>query len=218
MSEATRTSFASLMKRLEERLGHPLPGPEAQLQMAPMHSRASERINVSGRDCREAGVLALLHPMDDVPHVVLTVRRAHLKHHPGQVSFPGGQREGDEPLLQTALREAQEEVDVSPNEVTVLGQLTPLYIPPSGFCVYPFVGFTERVTLTPQDREVERIVHVPFPQLLDPARVREEEWMVRGDRLLVRYFDAEGLRIWGATAMMLSELVAIVKSIDADRH
>lgn len=180
--------------------------------MAPHRTDAVERTSVEGRSCREAGVLALIHPVGDAAHVVVTVRRGHLTDHAGQVSFPGGRRESDEPLLQTALREAQEEVSLSPDDAVVLGRLTPLYIPPTNFCVYPYVAYTRiRTRLAPHDYEVERIVDVPIADLLDPNSIRTEVWTVRGDDVNVPFFDVVGLQIWGATAMMLSELLALLR-------
>lgn len=205
-------SFESLISFLKDRLAQPLPGSEAQVRMAPLRENARERTEVDGRDCREAGVLALLHPRDGIPHLVLTVRRDHLSDHAGQVSFPGGRREGDEPLLFTALREAREEVDIHPDQVEVLGELTPLYIPPTRYCVHPYVGYTRTAAdLTPHDLEVEKIVHVPVYDLLDPTNIRREYWTVRGNRVEVPFFDVSGLQVWGATAMMLAELIAILE-------
>lgn len=205
-------TFERAIAVLEDRLGRPLPGSEAQARMAPLRSDAVERTQVAGRDCREAAVLALLEAREDAPHLIVTVRRGHLADHAGQVSFPGGRREDGEPLLQTALRETQEEIDLLPDEVSIIGELTPLYIPPSNYCVYPFVGYTRsNEMLTPHDVEVERIVYVPLANLLDPAAIREEDWTIRGETLRVPFFDVAGLQIWGATAMMLSELVEILR-------
>ena len=203
-------TFEETIAFLQQRLVRELPGPASQVRMAPLRDDRLERLRVEGRQCREAGVLALLYPRSDEAHLLVTVRRDHLAQHAGQVSFPGGRRESDEPLLQTALRETQEEVGLDPDEIEVLGALTPLYIPPSNFCVYPFVGFTKiEPDLIPHDYEVERIVHVPLRRFLAPENVVEEEWLVRGEPMRVRFYDVEGLRIWGATAMMISELAAL---------
>ena len=100
-------SLQTLTDRLAKRLEQPLPGHEAHLTMAPRYPARRADLSVNGRDCREAGALVLLHPHDDEPVVVLTVRREHLPDHAGQISCPGGQREGDESLPETALREAE---------------------------------------------------------------------------------------------------------------
>lgn len=188
--------------------------------MAPRYKSRMQATSVNGRDCREAGVLALLYP--DVgnggeqlqPHIVLTVRREDLPDHAGQVSFPGGQREDGETLQETALREAHEEVDLDPSPVEILGALTPLFIPPSGFCVHPFVGVVRDVpTLRPTDREVGEILHVPLPHLLAPETRVVEPWTLHGLRVDVPYYDVRGHTVWGATAMMLSELLAVVRDV-----
>lgn len=197
---------------LRRRLSDALPGSDAQMRLAPLHSDTVERLAVQGRDCREAAVLALLTPVAGEAYLLMTVRRADLAQHAGQVSFPGGRREPGEDLLDTALRETHEEVGLAPHEIDVLGALTPLYVPPSNFCVYPFVGTTrDEPVLRPKDDEVERIVHVPLTAFQDAASLRRDEWIVRGERVLVPYFDVEGLTVWGATAMMLAELLALLE-------
>ncbi len=202
--------FDQTINYLRGRLAGTLPGPVAQMKMAPVRPDAVERLSVQGRDCREAGVLALLTPLAGEAHLLMTVRRDHLAAHAGQVSFPGGRRERDEELHQTALRETHEEVGIEPGDVDLLGRLTPLYVPPSNYCVYPFVGTTrEEPALLLQSDEVARIVHVPLRALQDAASLRREEWIVRGERMLVPHFDIDGLTVWGATAMMVSELIAL---------
>ncbi len=205
-----RSSFEKTIELLRRRLSSELPGPPAHVRMAPSRAAAAERIQVEGRDCREAGVLALLYPRMGEPHLLVTVRRAHLSQHAGQISFPGGRREPDEALLQTALRETREEVGLDPSLIEVMGALTPLYVPPSNYCVYPFVGFTRaEPDLIPHDYEVERIEHVPLRCFLDRGNLREEDWTIRGERLRVPFYHVEGLTIWGATAMMISEITAL---------
>ncbi|MEX2399371.1 MAG: CoA pyrophosphatase [Rhodothermales bacterium] len=198
------------MRSLARRLKRGRPGPRAQVRMAPVRDDALDRLAVKERSCREAGVLMMLLPIGDTPHVVVTVRRDHLPDHPGQVSFPGGQRERGESLLETALREAHEEVGLSPSDVEVLGEMTPLFIPPSNFCVYPYLGYAlHRPALKPHDYEVERIVEIPLPDLLADGAVRREPWTLHDEEILIPFYDVGGLQIWGATAMMLSELVAL---------
>lgn len=207
--------FDDCVTFLRARLTDPLPGTTAQLRLAPAYRMDPGKAQVEGKDCREAGVLALLYPRvdesgGDEPVLVLTVRRDTLPDHPGQISFPGGQREPGETLRQTALREAHEEVALDPGLVDVLGALTPLYIPPSGFCVHPFVGVTDRAPrLHPTDAEVGEILHVPLGHLLDPATRVTETWTLRGTRVEVPFYDVDGRTLWGATAMMLAELLAL---------
>lgn len=204
--------YSTLSTRLEEHLGAPLPGHEAQLTMAPRYPARRSDLSVEDRDCREAGVLILLLPHDEEPAVVLTVRREHLPDHAGQISFPGGQRENDESLPETALREAQEEIALSPASVQILGRLTPLYIPPSNFCVHPFVGGLNTVPdLRPTDQEVEQVLQVPLAHLLDPTTRQVETRRLHGTNIEVPYYDVAGQTVWGATAMMLAEFLAVTR-------
>jgi len=205
--------FATFTARLQAQLRAPLPGAEAQRAMAPRYRARREAMSVDGKDCREAGVLALFYPEGDAPTLVLTVRRDDLPDHPGQVSFPGGQREDGERLPETALREAHEEVALDPAPVRLLGRLTPLYIPPSNFCVHPFVGVRDAApSLRPTDREVGRILHVPLPRLLAPDTRVVETWTLHGREIDVPYYDVPGAPpIWGATAMMLAELLSVCR-------
>ena len=208
--------LSSLTDRLAERLDRSLPGHEAHLTMAPRYPARRADPSVDERDCREAGVLVLLVRYDGDPAVVLTVRREHLPDHAGQISFPGGQREGDESLLDAALREAEEEVAPPPASVRVLGRLTPLYIPPSNFCVHPFVGRTEVAPeLHPTDEEVEQVLRVPLAHLLDPATRTTEPRRLDGTDVEMPYYDVAGRTVWGATAMMLAEFLAVVRDATA---
>ena len=209
-------SLSSLVPRLAERLDDPLPGHEAHLRMAPRDPARRADLSVDARDCREAGVLVLLHPDDADPSVVLTVRRDHLPDHAGQIAFPGGQRERGESLSGTALREAEEEINLSPASVDVLGALTPLFIPPSKFCVHPVVGHTpSAASLRPTDAEVGRILQVPLAHLLDPATRTTETRLLNGMDVDVPYYDVAGHTVWGATAMMLAEFLAVVRDATA---
>ncbi len=182
--------------------------------MAPRAPARRKELSIEGRSCREAGVLALLMPHDSGPVVVLTVRRDELPDHGGQISFPGGQREGDETLVDTALREAHEEIGLSPDSVRLLGPLTPLYIPPSNFCVHPFLGAApKRPPLTPTDREVSRVLRISLQRLLDPDTRVWEPWSLHGERVDVPYYDVDGHTVWGATAMMLAEVLAVARDV-----
>lgn len=180
--------------------------------MAPRYSARQEALSTQDKDCREAGVLAVFVPQPSAsPAIVLTVRREDLPDHAGQISFPGGQREGTETLSETALREAEEEIALAPQSVELLGTLTPLYIPPSNFCVHPHVGVVEHnPALTPTDREVERVLRAPLDHLLDPETRVVEPWTLHGTRVEVPYYDVDGHTVWGATAMMLAELLAVI--------
>jgi len=207
-------SYSAFITALTQRLQQPLPGQAAQFTMAPLRRQDPVMASVEHKRCREAGVLVLLYPAGDgTPHVVLTVRRADLRDHAGQVSFPGGQREGNETLEAAALREAEEEVAfVSDPQFALLGPLTPLYIPVSRFCVHPFVGAaTAAPRLFPADAEVAEILHVPLAMLLNPDTRQSEPRVLHGHTVDVPFFAIAGHKVWGATAMMLAEFAAVCK-------
>ena len=206
---------STLPRRLAEHLATSLPGHAAHRSMAPEVPIRRADLSVHGRDCREAGVLVLLLPQNEHLAVVLTVRRDHLPDHAGQISFPGGQREPDESLATTARREAEEEVALPPSHVDLLGRLTPLYIPPSNFCAHPFVGrVASAPTLQPADREVRQVLRVPLSHLLAPATRKTGTRRLNGTDVAVPYYDVDGHAVWGATAMMLAEFLAIVRTAD----
>jgi 8-oxo-dGTP pyrophosphatase MutT (NUDIX family) len=155
-------------------------------------------------------VPVLLEP--EGPHLVYTVRPRHLQDHAGQISFPGGSREGDEPLVRTALREAEEEIDLSANLVEVIGELEEMYIPPSNFCVSPFVGLlpSEAEMVIAPD-EVEEIFTVSLDELMSPEAFRHVLWTRDGRDYRVPVFAVSGpprREIWGATAAMTAALLS----------
>ena len=141
------------------------------------------------------------------------IRRTHtVLHHKDQISFPGGQVEPGEDFLQAALRETQEEIGIDPAGLRVLGALTPLYIPPSNFCIYPFVSAAPAPRLySPHPDEVAEVIEVPLPHLTDPASAREEARTIRGERIEVPYYAFGDLKIWGATAMVLAEFLDVLR-------
>jgi len=200
---------------LAKALSEPLPGVEAQLQLAhPARNLSAPE----GLKAREAGVLVLVYPTTSGEHFPLIVRTSHNANdkHRGQISLPGGKRErSDGSIEETALREAEEEVGVDAGKVTVLGRLSTLYIPVSNFNVYPTVGFIEEIpNWVPQRSEVDRIIEAPLDRLHAVDVVQYTE-MPFGDKVKLRnvpYFDIGGEVVWGATAMILSELRQVLNS------
>ena len=204
-------TWSDTVARLRDALGGDLPGPEAHLRMAPT-PRPGWKPGHLPEGAREGAALLLLYPDGDRPRVVLTVRRHDLPDHPGQVSFPGGVREPGETLEQAALREAQEEVAIPPESVTVLGPLSSLYIPVSRFALHPFLGITERrPPLVPADTEVGRILEPELAHLVHPDTIHVEERLILERDRIVPYFRVEGEKVWGATAMVLAELLWLLE-------
>jgi 8-oxo-dGTP pyrophosphatase MutT (NUDIX family) len=189
-------------------------GKAAQMGMVPVPRGNVRPPDMSGQ-ARQGGVMVLIFEKRGKSHLLLTRRRDDLQQHAGQISFPGGRREDGESLRETALREAHEEVGIQPTEVQVLGELTSLYIMPSDFEVHPFVAWhTGQPSYTIQDDEVAEILEVPISFLLDPTNRHEEPWKISGFQLKVPYYLVGKHKVWGATAMMLSEFLERLRVLD----
>ncbi len=203
--------FKEIINLLEKRLRGPLPGLMAQLKMV-TDPRPGNKVYHEVEDTSiKAGVLVLLYPWINSLHLVLTRRTARVDLHQAQISFPGGRQEEGESSEQTALRETHEEINVSPGAMQILGKLTPLYIPPSNYCIYPIVATAnKRPDFKPSMHEVAEVIEVPLDHLLDPKNVRKEEWTIRGVEVLVPFYLFKEQKIWGATAMVLAELVELL--------
>jgi 8-oxo-dGTP pyrophosphatase MutT (NUDIX family) len=200
------------LHRLRFDLNQPLPGQAAQLQMAPYPRPLDSAADDQPRpDTRRGGVLVLFYPQHERIFLPLILRPMYNGVHSGQVGFPGGGREaGDNDLSATALREAYEEIGVSPNAVTVLGSLSPLYVFASNYLVFPTVAWAQqRPNFRIDPYEVAQLLEVPLEDLLNEQNRRTETWQLRGRVANVPFFDIHGQKIWGATAMMLSELLTV---------
>ncbi len=190
-------------------------GRAAQGKMMPQFRSMARPLERNGTP-RLGSVLALLYCRDGELHVLLTRRREDMNSHAGQISFPGGRQDEGESFRRTALRETEEEVGVRPSTITVLGQLTPIYILPSDYEVYPFVGWCadgQRPFFHPNEAEVAELLEVPLAHLLDPANRHEELWNIRGLAMTVPFYAVNGHKVWGATAMILSEFLERLREV-----
>lgn len=203
-------SLTALRMRLAERLAGELPGPEAQKLVAPV-PRPGWRPHHVPDFAVQAAVLALLLPVKGRPGLLLTERTMSLEAHRGQVSFPGGRTEAGESPEACALRENAEETGIAPTAPTLLGRLSELWIPVTGYHVTPVVGLLEAVpALRPNPAEVQRIITAPLDELMAPGAVRYERRSEEGIWIEVRYFLVGGMKLWGATAMMVAELLVLL--------
>ncbi len=204
--------FLSFIEQVKTRLKAPLPGEDAQLLMAPSTRQFPEEFMVHP-SAKKSAVLILLFPFNDSLHTVLIQRPIYEGVHSGQVSFPGGKyEEGDQHLSFTALREASEEVGVKTNDVEILGKLTDLYIRPSNFIVSPFLAFSAQMPdFLIDNHEVEKIITVNLFSL-NSNEIKAEKIITHssGNEIKTPYYEIEGLTVWGATAMIISELNAII--------
>jgi 8-oxo-dGTP pyrophosphatase MutT (NUDIX family) len=198
---------------LRRRLAEPLPGLEAQLRMAPRPRLSPDPAAV----LRPAAALLLVYPDGGRWHIPLTVRSSRLRHHTGQVALPGGRLDRvDESPEDAALREAYEEIGVAPAVVEILGRLTPLPIAVSGHLLHPIVAIaTARPPFAIAADEVERLIELPIDRLLEADAIAWEE-RVRSippnGVMQVPFFEIEGARVWGATAMVLAEFAELLRS------
>jgi len=207
--------FEYIINTLSEEIQSGLPGWGAQKIMITPGRGKMDIKAIEKNNPRESSVLIWLYPKGDEIFTRLIQRAKSEKVHGGQVAFPGGKYETtDKDLWRTALREAQEEIGLPPQKVCKAGALSPVYIPPSNFWVHPFVGFSHSdmpVLIDPL--EVQRTIDLNIQTLLDPS-IKEEKLIVHsysktGEK--TPYYNVQGYTVWGATAMILSELEALLR-------
>lgn len=177
----------------------------AHRHMSPMPRPIRRPDNLNG-SANLAAVLLLLFPKDDQLSTVMIKRNEYPGVHSGQISLPGGRQEDGETFDTTALRETHEELGIDPSKVNLLGQLTPIYIPPSDFEVHPYVGhITQHPTWQPDPTEVAAVVETPIAALFDDNLKKNQEIHVNTFTFTAPYYDIQGHHVWGATAIILSE-------------
>jgi len=197
------------IEQLKEKLRGELPGIDAQMKMAPP---IRTRDMNAPPHARLGGVLILLVESDKSWNTILIRRTEDGQTHSGQISFPGGKFDpSDESIIATSLRECEEEIGVRRHEIEVLGTLTPIYIPPSNFLVTPTIGYISFVqAFKPSEKEVQEIIQVPLNLLFDPV-IKQQHKVRRSDQPETEmhtpvYKLNDDITIWGATAMIISEL------------
>lgn len=203
--------FQQLKIRLSKLSNLSLPGEPAQFEMAPVERvKDLKEIDIAAKNPREAGVIGLFYPaVDQEAMLVLILRKTYKGVHSNQVGFPGGKREiFDDDIEATALRETEEEVGVPRDRITLVKKMTRVYIPPSNFWVQPFIGFTEFTpTFIPEEAEVEAILEIKVNDFLAQENVVIQKITTSyAEDLDVPAFLLNDNVVWGATAMMLSEM------------
>jgi 8-oxo-dGTP pyrophosphatase MutT (NUDIX family) len=194
-----------------------LPADESHYKMAPQ-----ERIDTlndlenKNKNPKTAAVMMLFYPKKGRTHLVLIVRNSYKGIHSAQIAFPGGKYEIEDLNYEnTALRETYEEIGVSPDFMEIVKSFTHIYIPPSNFMVYPFMGICqEEIIFTPDSNEVAKIIELPMSVLLDDTLIVNVKISTSyGINCVVPAFKIEEHIVWGATAMMLSELKDVLKKV-----
>ena len=195
--------------KIQDQLSRELPGLEAQMKMAPI---VREQLNFNVPQ-QKAAVMVLLFSKNDNLHTILIKRNEYDGPHSGQISLPGGKYEHEDfDLSATSLRETAEETGIDPSEIHMIGRLTTLEIPVSNFEVHPFVGCMDyKPDFHPDPTEVEYLIETDLNILISPE-IRKTKIMNIGEYMIeLPYYDYLGHHIWGATAMMLSEFLEVLK-------
>ncbi|MEN6296297.1 MAG: CoA pyrophosphatase [Chloroherpetonaceae bacterium] len=204
------------IEKLKEKLNGELPGRAAHLEMNPLHFNPNFPKLSPDETSHQTAVLVLLFPNSkNKLCVLLTLRSDTLKNHSGEISFPGGHLEGNEDFAQAALRETFEEVGIPSEKLNIIGKLSPFYALPSDSFIQPIVGYTEHeeiLLLNPD--EVQEAIIVPIEDLLNPDNL-DKKVIERGQQTIqIPYWKVHPNRpLWGATAMIMNELLAIIRNL-----
>lgn len=200
--------------KLKERLRITLPGQASHQKMLPLERRKNWPDTSGNPQPKSSSVLILLYPLEDYFGTLLIKRTKDLSVHSGQISFPGGKKEPeDQTPVHTALREAEEEIGIFASSIDILGELSLLYVSPSNFEIHPVVGYADQLQrLTPNPAEVEFIIELSLKNLYDlqtltDLRVRTFEFKN------VPCFRVNGHIVWGATAMIIQELLDVMSEV-----
>lgn len=210
-------NFDAFLKYIPQILEEKLPGEDAHMEMMPLERIAVfKNLDLEKINPREASVLMLFYPKNNQPHLVMILRNSYKGVHSSQIGFPGGKVEKyDVSLADTALRETFEEIGIEKDLIKVVRQFTEIYIPPSNFKVYPFLGYaTQELIFNPDDREVFGVIEMPLSTLMDDnTRVSKTLSTSYMEEVDVPAFKFEEYYIWGATSQMLNELKEVLKRV-----
>ena len=207
-------NFDKVTDFLEKRLEKDLPGHSAHELMKPRMANGSNFSIKHPVKPKEGGVLILFFENEGVVKFPLIQRPTYEGIHSGQIALPGGkEEENDADLKATALREAYEEIGVNPDKVRIIGSLSKFLVIVSNYYVLPVIGVVDETPkFIPDEREVDGIIYPSLSSLIDPSSTKEKRMLVRGGvDMICPYFDLESTVVWGATAMMLSELVVLFR-------
>jgi len=201
----------NFIHQLTERLKEALPGAYAQNKMSP-NVRFTGQTMPHAHATRESGVLILFYLKNNELYIPFIQRPKYNGPHSGQISLPGGKFEPeDKDLLDTALRETWEEIGVGRENLQIIGRLTPTYIPKSNFNVTPYIAYLpQEPVFTPDSYEVEGIIEAKVTQLIAPETIDLFTRTVKGIQIKAPYFNINNHQIWGATAMIISELKELI--------
>lgn len=212
--------FQYFLKFIPQLIQEELPAAVSHEKMMPLQRKELlEKINFKEISPREAAVTMLFYPKNKETHLVLIVRNSYKGVHSAQIAFPGGKFEPEDFDFQTtALRETEEEIGISRDKIEIVKAFSSLYIPPSNFMVYPFLGICkEEIQFVPDAVEVASIIELPLTVFMDDRILTIENLSTSYTSLIeVPAFKIDRHIVWGATAMMLSELRDVLNSVLVD--
>ena len=207
--------FEKFTTDLRDAFNWPLPGKSAQDYLKP-YLKINKNLEIPPIiKPRIGAVMALIYPIENIPHILFIERPVYDGVHSGQIAFPGGKIEqADISVLNAALRETKEEIGIAPESIQVIGPLTEVFVFASNFIVYPFVGLLNEIPdLILEEKEVASVLAIPLYKLFESEIVKEKPIKnALGFTLMAPYYDLEGKTLWGATAMMVSELCTIIRN------
>jgi 8-oxo-dGTP pyrophosphatase MutT (NUDIX family) len=207
--------FKKFTDDLRQALAQPLPGKTGHAPLKP-YLNINRNIDIPQIiKPRIGAVMALIYPVKNIPHLLFIERPVYNGVHSGQIAFPGGKIEPEDPsYMDAALRETHEEIGLSSNNIQVVGSLTEVFVFASNFMVYPFVGIVDtKPHLILEKNEVASVIELPLHTLFIENIIKEKPIKnALGFTLMAPYYDIEGKTLWGATAMMVSELCTIIKN------
>ena len=210
-------NFQDFLEYVPKLMEVALPSTEAHYIMAPLERIESmKNLKIETKNPKNAAVMMLFYPKNGRAHLVLIVRNSYHGVHSAQIAFPGGKYEAKDRIFEnTALRETHEEIGIHPDNMQIIRPFSHLYIPPSNFMVYPFLGICkEEIVFIPDANEVAEIIELPLSVFLgDDIIVSVKIATSYGDNILVPAFKINDHVVWGATAMMLSELKEVLKKV-----
>jgi 8-oxo-dGTP pyrophosphatase MutT (NUDIX family) len=209
--------FQEFLKYVPKLMEVVLPATQAHLKMVPLDRIQSiSNLNIEGKNPKSAAVMMLFYPKNGRTHLVLIVRNSYEGVHSAQIAFPGGKYEVEDITFEkTALRETYEEIGIHPDSMEIIRPFTHLYIQPSNFLVYPFLGICKNeIIFIPDTSEVADIIELPLSVFLaEDVVVSVMISTSYANNIMVPAFKIEDHIIWGATAMMLSELKEVLKKV-----
>jgi 8-oxo-dGTP pyrophosphatase MutT (NUDIX family) len=212
----SETAIRDFIEKLRTELLTNLPGVEAHLRLAPEIRKIDLKNGIEPNHAMESAVLILLYPVDNRLHTVVILRNEYDGPHSGQISLPGGKyEESDIDFLFTAIRESQEEIGINPSDIEIVGQLSRFYVRPSNFIVYPFIAFQpSRPEFKPDPTEVQRIIEIDILKELNLNKIVNRTLTFKNNiQVNAPGFAVGGEFLWGATAMIMSELIYVLDKV-----